>query len=817
VNANTFRTLEFDAIRELLLGHAGSARGRELVSDLLPATEAAEVRSALAATTEGVRLLDRIGRQPYHQLPDVADVLPVVRVSGVHLEARALSDVAAFAEGALEIAQRVSALEELPRHVGLAEAIPDLSEVTVAIRRAILPTGEVADDASPKLAETRRALSRLRSQLQSVMDSYLHDRDAERLLQDRLITTRNDRHVLLVKAEHRGALPGVVHGSSGSGASLFIEPMPAVEINNDIVALSDDERREVVRILRDLTSRVGRHADALERAVLATGELDAIQARALLARDMAAVEPVITTEMGLDLREARHPLLMESLTSRLGMPTRTRGEPVPVSIRFGFGSPVIVISGPNTGGKTVTLKTAGLLALMAQCGLHVPAAEGSTLPVFQRVFADIGDDQSIAANLSTFSAHLANVVSMARELRRPSLVLLDEVGAGTDPQEGGALGVALVENFRQRGALVMATTHHGLLKNWALQTEGVISASFGYDPQTFEPTYRLTIGTPGRSLALEMAERLGLPAEVVRDARERLDRRDADVEELLKQLEQARAEAAAEREGLASQRTALEDQRAQLAAAEREVRSRKREVIDAFQRELKKRSEEATRQASAAIRETVAKLEASKKTAPGPLARSKGELTATLRRVQADALAGVAEETAAPEPVSLAPIQVGSRAKVKSLGVVGTVMSLDGDAAELAVSGKRLRVSRDELVALAGSGGSGGGVQVSVRAPRAAARESSRVEASAKEPTDVAAELVIIGKTVDEAMPEVEQFIDEAALAGRKEIRIVHGFGTGRLRQAVQQLVKGHPQVARHRLGGPGEGGGGATVVELSD
>jgi DNA mismatch repair protein MutS2 len=502
---------------------------------------------------------------------------------------------------------------------------------------------------------------------------------------------------------------------------------------------------------------------------------------------------------------------MERLTSQLGMPPRTRGEPIPVSIRVGFGTPVLVISGPNTGGKTVTLKTAGLLALMAQCGLHIPAAPGSTLPVFRRIFADIGDDQSIAANLSTFSAHLANVVAMTRELQQPSLVMLDEVGAGTDPQEGGALGVAVVAHFRRRGALVMATTHHGLLKNWALQTDGVTCASFGYDPASYEPTYRLTLGAPGRSLALEIAERYGLPSDVISEARERLDRRDADVEELLKQLEEQRAAAALEKTQLAEQRQALEDQRARTEAVERELRARKRELVDSFQRDLKKRAEEASRQASTAIRDVVTKLEAAKKTQPAALARTRGDLNATLRAVQADALREVAPEVAEPETISRVPATVGSRVRVKSLGgITGVVMALEDGVAELAVSGKRLRVPRTELVVVGGSA-SGGEVSV-VRAPRAAARESQKPD---PEMDEVAAELHLLGKTVDEAMPEVEQFLDEASLAGRREVRIIHGFGTGTLRRAVQQLLKGHPLVASHRLGGAGEGGGGATVVEL--
>jgi DNA mismatch repair protein MutS2 len=430
---HSFRTLEFGQIRALLLQHTGSVSGRRRIEGLSPLPEVHAVREALSLTSEGVRVLQALGRQPYHDLPDVTASLPAARVLGLHLEPIALSDVASFIEGAVEIARRVARQESAARLAHRASLVRDTTEVAVAIRRAILPGGEVADDASPRLHETRRALTRLRSRLTSVMESFLQGKDADRVLQDKLITTRNDRYVVVLKAEHRGQIPGIVHGSSGSGQSVFVEPLPAVDLNNEIVELQDEERREIILILKALTVRVGDRADDIAAAAATMGELDAVQAMAMLARDMSAVEPEIANDLRLDLIQARHPLLMPHLAERLGTSRTSRREPVPVSIRVGFGDPVLVISGPNTGGKTVALKTAGLLALMAQCGLHIPAAEGSVLPVFRRLYADIGDEQSIAANLSTFSAHLAAIVEMTNDLEEPSLVLLDEVGAGTDP------------------------------------------------------------------------------------------------------------------------------------------------------------------------------------------------------------------------------------------------------------------------------------------------------------------------------------------------------------------------------------------------
>ena len=483
MNANSLKALEFDRIRALLLQQAGSVEGRARLEALQPRTEPAAVREALARTSEGVALLRVVGRQPYHDLPDPAEALAGARVRGAHLEPRALADLASFIEGGVEIARRVASVDGTPRLSRLASGVQDTSDVASAIRRALLPSGEVADDASPKLADIRRTLLRLRSQLTSVMEGYLRSADAERLLQDRIITTRNDRYVLLLKAENKGQLPGIIHGTSGSGASFFVEPLPAVELNNDIVQLQDQERNEVIRILRELTARAGHRADDLALMSSVLGELDAVQAMALLAVDMDAHPPEIVEgpKADLELLDSRHPLLLPRLAERLGI-TRSR-EPVAVSLRVGGDEPVLVISGPNTGGKTVALKTVGLFALMAQCGLHVPAAIGSRLPVFRRIYADIGDDQSIAENLSTFSSHLAAIVEMTRDLARPALVLLDEVGAGTDPTEGGALGVAIVEHFRKSGTMVLATTHHGLMKAYAQSTPGVSTALLRLPPR----------------------------------------------------------------------------------------------------------------------------------------------------------------------------------------------------------------------------------------------------------------------------------------------------------------------------------------------
>jgi DNA mismatch repair protein MutS2 len=753
----------------------------------------------LALTSEACGLLETLGRQPYHDLPDPSEALAVARVRGERLGPAALRDVASFIEGAVEIASRVAVAERAPRLAREAAGLGDTRAVAGAIRRAILPSGEVADDASPRLAELRRRLLRLREQLRSVIESCLRRRDAERVLQDDIVTTRNDRYVLLIKAEHRGQVPGIVHGSSGSGASLFVEPMPAVEVNNDLVATQDEERAEVARILTELTALVGARAAEIDGAAEVMGALDARQAMALLARDMDAVEPEIGTDR-LRLADARHPLLLAELSARLGQPRRSTREAVPVTLVLGDPERVLVISGPNTGGKTVALKTAGLLSLMAQSGLHVPAAPGTVLPVFRRVFADIGDDQSIAQNLSTFSAHLAAIGEMTQDLLAPALVLLDEVGGGTDPTEGGPLGIAVVEHFRRQGAMVVATTHHGLMRAYAQSTPGVACAAFGYDPETYEPNYRLAYGSAGRSLALEMAERLGLPSSVVSEARARREDKERQAEDLLRKLEADEAALHRAEEGLRADRHELRETRARLEEEERTLRERRVRMVAAFARELEERSEALARRAGEAIRDAVERVHAARQ-AEAAARRATAGVALVLEDARGEALRDL--PVPVPEPELALPLAVGMRVRVRSLGLVGELTSLPSEGpAELAVGGKRVRVARGELVALAGGARGGGGTAL-VRA------------LEAERPTP--AELNLVGLTVDEALPRVDKWLDDAALSDRRQLRVVHGFGSGRLRQAVTDLLRRHPHVASFRAGQPGEGGGGATVVELRE
>jgi DNA mismatch repair protein MutS2 len=515
------RALEWDQIVDVVRGFALTPLGAARLAELEPQFDNHRVAQLLAATVEGVKYLDA---NPAFALeaPDDLDAL----VAALAVEGRALEPLRliAFADFLDSVGLTCATIRRVsgpfPTLKNIAEQCGSFKNQIADVRRQIDPSGEVNDSASPELGRLRTQLRKQRSRLRSTLESYLRGKETSRYLQDQVVSDRDGRYVLVVKAEHRTAIPGIIHGSSGSGASLYLEPLSTVEINNDIVAIEQQEREEVYRILRVLTDGFRSRPVELRQALDAATELDIIQAKARFSQLISGVAPTLSTDGRLELRGARHPLLIPAVVSRLEDPDREKPsrDPVPVDVLVIPPTTVLLITGPNTGGKTVALKTAGLSAVMAQAGLFVPAAE-ARLPVFRAIFADIGDEQSIAASLSTFSWHITNIASMDRSLALPALVLLDELGAGTDPLEGGALGVAIIEHFRSRGATVISTTHYDALKTYAATTAGVTAAGFGFTPDTFEPTYHIQYGSPGRSLALEMAGRLGMHSSIIVAAR----------------------------------------------------------------------------------------------------------------------------------------------------------------------------------------------------------------------------------------------------------------------------------------------------------
>jgi DNA mismatch repair protein MutS2 len=822
MHAGALRALEYDRIVEAVGRFAQTPPGAARLAKLQPMTDVRAVAAALAATAETGRFLrdEQIGLQAS---ADLDAILTALAVEGRVLEAQSLVSLATFlasVDATCSAVRRVRA--SFPVLAGIADTSSSFDQEIADIRRKIGPAFEVVDDASPELASLRERLRKQRARLRGTLESYLRGRDTSKYLQQQIVTDRNGRYVLVVRSEHRSAIPGIVHGTSGSGASLFLEPLSTVEINNEIVALEQQEAEEVRRILLALADALRRRAVDLQHTVDAAVELDVLQARARFSLLVDGVQPAIANDGRLELRAARHPLLIEAVRRHLGegandaRPEPRAPSPVPVDVLVIPPVRVLVITGPNTGGKTVALKTAGLLPLMAQSGLLVPAADGTQVPVFRSIFADIGDEQSIAESLSTFSGRITNIVAMDRALALPGLVLLDEAGAGTDPVEGGALAMAMIDHFRLRGSFVVATTHYDALKSYAATTEGATPAAFGFDPGTFAPTYRLNYGAPGSSLALEIASRLGLPASIIDKARQHRSAREAQLAEHLAKVERDLQTLEHERRLAARERESIESAASRMQAREQELRNRE----ETFRRRLEERIEDRLRDARREIDAVVGALKVRTDAMAAEAERRGARLipTGETGAARADARAAVdaiaerirtREDRAAPvaaaaEVVDKTPV-VGDRVKLRTLGLEGIVQALHDREAEVDVRGKRLRARVDELHVLAPiSAGS-------TTAPKV------RVNVELQPRDGSLTELNVIGCTVDEALARTERFLDEAVLADLRSVRLIHGYGTGQLRRAIAAFLQSQPFVTNFAAAPPEQGGGGVTVVELKE
>src|SRR5688572_13515055 len=831
MHAGALRALEFDRIVSVVTSFAVTSTGQKRLAQLEPMTDASAVARAQRETTEGTRFLADHPGFPLRAPADLDVIVVALAVEGRALEPLRLFGLADYLESIEQ--SRAAVLRtggSFPLLNGLVATVASFRDEIAAVRRKIEPSGEVADHASPALASLRDRLRRQKTRLRTTLDSFLRSRDTAKYLQEQVVTDRNGRRVLMLRAEHRSAIPGIVHGGSTTGATLFVEPMETVEINNEIVELEEQEAEEVRRILLELTDEFRGRPDDLEQTLEVATALDLIQARARFSLMTDAVEPVIATDGRLELRGARHPLLMPRVNERLEDGRADGADPVPVDILLTPPTHVLVITGPNTGGKTVALKTAGLLAVMAQSGLHVPADTGAALPVFTSVFADIGDEQSISASLSTFSAHISNVVSMDRTLALPSLILLDEVGAGTDPAEGGALGTAVIDHFRQRGAHLIATTHYDALKSYASTTEGVVSAAFGFNPENFAPTYKLIYGSPGRSLAIEIAARLGMPADVIAAARENLTEREkqlaehlARVDDDLRGLERERKQATAERLAVAEAERKLRAREAAVRDREEAFRKRldsrleeqvraARKEIDTVIEGLKARATELSQQAAVRLRSGEKTRAAGITTGDTGAARTdaRAALDAVVERLKERAgLGSASAEATADKREEADAIEVGSRVTVGTLGLEGVVIELHGRHAEVDVRGKRLRAALRDLRGVARGS--------SADALTKAGRPAVHVNVDLQPRTGSLTELNVIGNTVDEALTRLEKFLDETLTTDVREVRIVHGHGTGQLRRAIGAFLKEHPLVTKFDAAPQNQGGGGATIVELKD
>jgi DNA mismatch repair protein MutS2 len=830
MQSTVLRTLEFDRIREALALEALTPLGRDRADRLVPSDDAAVVQGHLELTSEAVAFVRSGGSLAITAPDDLSLIFELLRVDQQPLEPLHLLALARFVESVEQVASGIGSgigdadsSQTRPLLSRIARRVTTFEAEIRAVRRAIHSSGDVNDDASAALKDLREKLRRQRARLRSTLDGLVRGRDTSKYLQDQIVTDRNGRYVLILRAEHRDSIPGIVHGASASGASLYVEPLSTVELNNEVVSLAEREREEVHRILLALTDAFRRREDEFAAVVDVAADLDELYAKVQLAHRMEGLAPALTTDGRLEFRGARHPLLIPAIRDRLDDPTGGPAVVVGTDLLVTPPTRALVISGPNTGGKTVALKAVGLLALMAQAGLFIPVDAGSQFTPFCSVFADIGDEQSIAASLSTFSAHIANIVAMDRALSLPALVLLDEVGGGTDPAEGGALGIAVIDHFRQRGALIIATTHDDALKSYAATTEGVGTAAFGFNPETYAPTYKLIYGAPGRSLALEIAERLGLPAPVIAAARAKRSTRETQLAEHLARIDRELASLDADRRRVEDERRAVAAERDALLARESKVTEREAVLRRRMDEKLNDRLREA--------RQEVDRIVADLKGKAGSLVRhadarasahlSTGEIGGlrTEARTALESVAAQLDDDHTPrgevDDVLTSAPEIGQSVFVVPFGAEAIVRGVAGKHVDVEVRGKRMRVGVKELrrVSAGSAGRSGaGGHQPS----KSSAFAPPRLPGAA--PAALASrDLVLIGSTVDEAVDRAEKFLDQALLADERRVRVVHGHGTGRLRDALRKYFREHPLVASATPAADNEGGDAATIVELKD
>ena len=806
MDTHALRVLEFDAIRQQLAALTACSLGRERAEAMTPSDFLPDVQARLADTTECRELMDARGNLP---LGGVSDIRPLLRQAeiGQTLDPHGLMDVLGVAQASRGLKGFLQKLAlEYPRMADRAGGLGQFPSLESEIGLSIGINGLVLDSASPELARIRSqrktTSQRMLDKLNGIISGPLRT-----LLQDPVIVQRGDRYCVPVKAEHRGAFGGIVHDTSASGATLFMEPQSVVDLGNELKELAIKEDQEVTRILTRLTESVRRVGVSLLVTAETLGEIDFIAARAKLAEQHQAVEPGLNRNGLTRLLSARHPLIDPNLV-------------VPIDIELGTPqNTVLLITGPNTGGKTVSLKTTGLLTLMAQCGLHVPAARAE-MNVFDQVFADIGDEQSLQQSLSTFSGHISNIVRILESLRRNALVLLDEVGAGTDPGEGASLARAILDHLRASDARVIATSHYGELKTYAFTTEGVQNASVEFDDATLAPTYRLLQGIPGSSNAFAIAGRLGIPASVLENARRGVTGTD-DTADLLRELEGSRRQAVADareaerarveaqilRRRYSDELTALETLRREARqAAEAEARALIKRAQDKFDNVLTE-----VRRANSEGRQTERARQAIKDIG--------SDLQSAIRRRNEDEQVQRLIESAPNRP-----LRRGDRVRITSLGMEGELLEDPRDDSPLPVQVGAMRVSvppaslrllGEEAVPKAPPAPNNGGA----RRERAGAPPETGGEESVtiRQAMDITPQLTLLGQRADEAVQNVEKYLDDAYAAGLTRARLVHGKGTGALRRAVQEYLGGHPLVSAFATADPEEGGAGATVVTLKE
>ena len=807
-----FAALEWEPLLALVAGFAGSPVGRRAILDLRPSCDEDWIRTQHQLTAELRLVLTEQVSIPCSGLFDPTQLAAKAQIPGAALEATELQAIARLANDAaawqaLLQSPPARLAGKLPGLASLSSALTtSLRPLAETIERTIQPDGSLADNASPELNRIRREQDRQQRLIEESLRAALRKLSSDGATQEDLITIRGDRFVIPVRAELKRRISGVVHGASSSGQTVFVEPLETIEQNNELVRLMEEEHAEIHRIFVALTRQVGLYAIGLVEGARVLALVDSLQARARFARDFDCVAPAITPH-ALTLKAGRHPLLEKRLRS-------TGGNVVPLTLELTEANRQLIISGPNTGGKTVTLKTTALLAMMAQAGLPIPASTAG-FPVFTAFLADIGDAQSIEAALSTFSAHITNLDRLARLTDSRSLVLLDELGSATDPEEGSALAVAIASYFLNAGAWSLISTHHTSLKVYAANTPGVLNAAAGVDESTLAPNYQLRLGVPGASAGIQTAERLGLNAGIVAAARQRLGSQQVDIARFLDKMHSELAALEVERKNTREQQYALNQDRAKLAReGDVELRNRTRE-LETKLGSLLKDFEFQMRETVRAIEDRAAQQKLSKE-AERRMTRLRREFQESFNQTVVAHRTGADRDDANAQPHLLKHIAPGDQVRIKSMNKIAVVQrEIEKDLFEVALGPIKMRVKRDELTEPQPSGQN---IELGKKAdPLAAARRQKNVHVTVTSTSsdEMRTEINLIGRTVDEATGELESYLDRAFLAGLPRIRVIHGHGAGVLRRGVRDFLKGHPHVATIAEAPQNEGGQGATLVEL--
>lgn len=792
MNQKALETLEYRKIIAQLKREMGSAASAKLADELTPLTSEKIIKEELRSTTEAVDLIVRKGPLPTGGLYDIREALLLAKKGG-SLTMRQLLEV----QNVLGISSEVvafmhdDALPEL-KYIGeMVDLIVEFTSLEKEISRCILTEDEMADNASPKLKDIRRSIHQQNQAIKNKLSRIITSSSNKTYLQDAIVTMRDGRYVIPVKQEYRSFFPGMVHDQSKGGATLFIEPQGVVELNNKLRELEVEEQLEIARILAELSSRVAEHYREIRSNLKLLIKLDFIMAKGKLSCKMHASEPKIDADGELRLISARHPLIEYK-------------KAVPVDIRIGGDYRTLIITGPNTGGKTVSLKTAGLLVMMAQSGLHIPASHASTLPIFGEVFADIGDEQSIEQSLSTFSSHMKNIVSIIDKASYDSLVLVDELGAGTDPTEGAALAIAILERFYDSGALTMATTHYNELKKYALATSGVENAAMEFDVETLTPTYRLLIGVPGKSNAFEISKKLGLSESVIERASEHIKHGDMEFENVISSIEDDKRKAAADRLDAESMRAEIEERLKKLEEKEKAISEKRADIIA----EAKREARELLRETKSAVKDVQKDLRRLQKSGAHTNLNT-GALEKSRRKINEaeDLVSEKVVKQVNSEPVSADTLKIGDRVKLLTIGQNGTILSLPDEKGNLMINIGALKVkARLQDLMLINEGKD--------RKPQA--KSSSKYGSLLRsKSSSVSASINVMGKNLEDALADVEKYLDDVYMAGLDMVSIIHGRGGGILKDGIRQMLKRKKYVDSYGAASYNDGGEGVTIVRM--